>query len=275
MKRPSFQFYPADWLSDMQLRMLPWASKGLYMDLLCYCWREGWIPSDSSAIAQLSGCHDSAIIQPCLKLFQVDPIDPSKLIHKRIQEEKNKQDQYSKERSESGKRGAKAKWNKEIQKENSSANGSATKEPIAKNGSSTSISSATSTTDNTKHISPKGDESEIGKSRKELNSDLSNKAETIYSYYPRKVGKTAAIKAIVLAMKYESYEKLLETVKTYAEKIAWKEPQFIPYPSTWFNEGRFNDDQSDWEKPSSGQKPDHRAAKKENEFQEKITIKQL
>jgi len=134
---------------------------------------------------------------------------------------------------------------------------------------------AEANTDNTKSISPKGDGIDIGKTRKELNSNLSEKAETIYSHYPRKVGKTAAIKAIVSAMKYESYEKLLETVKEYAEKIAWKEPQFIPHPSTWFNEGRFNDDPSEWNKPASPQKPDHRTAKKENEFQEKITIKQL
>jgi hypothetical protein len=141
------------------------------------------------------------------------------------------------------------------------------------NANTEAESEADTNTDNTKPISPKGDGSDIGKSRKELNSDLSNKAETIYSHYPRKVGKTAAIKAIVSAMKYESYEKLLETVKIYAEKITWKEPQFIPHPSTWFNEGRYNDDPSEWNKPASPQKPDHRAAKKENEFQEKIKIK--
>ena len=99
--------------------------------------------------------------------------------------------------------------------------------------------------------SPKGELIKIGKTRKELNSDLSEKAETIYSYYPRKVGKTAAIKAIISAMRHESYESLLQTVKTYAEKITWKEPQFIPYPSTWFNEGRFNDDQSEWNESKS------------------------
>jgi hypothetical protein len=143
MKRPSFQFYPADWLSDMQVRLLPWASRGLYMDLICYCWREGWIPSDGSAIAQLCGCHDLAIIEPCLLLFQPHPEDPSKLVHKRLIEEKNQQDNHRKERSESGKRGAKARWNKDCKLSHSSANGSAIKQPIAKNASSTSTSTST------------------------------------------------------------------------------------------------------------------------------------
>ncbi len=156
MKRPSFQFYPADWLSDMQIRLMPWASRGLYIELLCYCWREDWIPADSSAIAQLCGCHDLAIVEPCLQLFQPHPDDPSKLVHKRLQVEKIKQDRHREERSLSGRRGAKSRWNREI-KENhageahciladSSANGSAISsaidQPMAKNGSSTSSSTS-------------------------------------------------------------------------------------------------------------------------------------
>ena len=162
MKRPSFQFYPADYLADMQLRMLPWASKGLYMDMLCYCWREGWIPSDSSAIAQLCGCHDLAIVEPCKKLFQVDETDPSKMTHKRLNEEKIKQDEHRKERSISGKKGAKTRWNKgsrtKVSQNDSSANSSAIKEPIAKNSSSTSTSSSTSSS---KFIIPTIDEVKI------------------------------------------------------------------------------------------------------------------
>ena len=156
MKRPSFQFYPADWLSDMRVRMLPWASRGLFIELLCYCWREEWIPADSSAIAQLCGCHDLAIVEPCLQLFQPHPDDSSKLIHKRLQEEKIKQDQHREERALSGRRGAKSRWGREIKKSragvghgiladssaNSSANGSAINQPMAKNGSSTSSSTS-------------------------------------------------------------------------------------------------------------------------------------
>jgi hypothetical protein len=151
-KRPAFQFYPGDWLADMRIRMLPWASRGLYMELLCYCWREDWIPADSSAIAQLCGCHDLAIVEPCLQLFQPHPSDSSKLIHQRLVEEKMKQDQYREERSLSGKRGAKLRWESGMRENtgavngHSSANGSAISsainQPMAKNSSSSSTSTS-------------------------------------------------------------------------------------------------------------------------------------
>jgi len=143
-KSPAFQWYPADWLSDMRVRLLPWAAKGLYVDLLCYCWREGYVPADSSAIAQLCGCHDLAMIEQCLELFCATD-DPTKLTHKRLEKERIKQSEHRKERSNSGKKGAKARWNKGKQpqtKQDSSANGSAIKQPLAKNGSSSSSSTS-------------------------------------------------------------------------------------------------------------------------------------
>ena len=161
-KRPAFQFYPGDWLADMRIRMLPWASRGLYMELLCYCWREEWIPADSSAIAQLCGCHDLAIVEPCLQLFQPHPSDSSKLIHQRLVEEKLKQDQYREERSLSGKRGAKLRWDSGMRENTSAATGdssangsaisSAINQPMAKNSSSTSSSTSTSNTSSKEEV---------------------------------------------------------------------------------------------------------------------------
>jgi hypothetical protein len=36
MKRPSFQFYPGDWLHDVGLRACSLAARGLWVDMLCY-----------------------------------------------------------------------------------------------------------------------------------------------------------------------------------------------------------------------------------------------
>lgn len=35
MKRPSFQFYPGDWLNDAPLRMVSIGARGLWIDMLC------------------------------------------------------------------------------------------------------------------------------------------------------------------------------------------------------------------------------------------------
>jgi len=36
MKRPSFQFYPGDWLNDAALRMVSVGARGLWIEMLCY-----------------------------------------------------------------------------------------------------------------------------------------------------------------------------------------------------------------------------------------------
>lgn len=36
MKRPSFQFYPSDWLRDTALRTCSVGARGLWIDMICY-----------------------------------------------------------------------------------------------------------------------------------------------------------------------------------------------------------------------------------------------
>jgi hypothetical protein len=55
--------------------------------------------------------------------------EPSRLIHERLEREREKQQRHRIERSESGSKGAKSRWNKGDRE-----NGSAIKEPMAKNG---------------------------------------------------------------------------------------------------------------------------------------------
>lgn len=81
--------------------------------------------------------------------------------------------------------------------------------------------------------------------------DFDKLAEAVYALYPRKVGKAAAIKAIVKVLKNGTITELeLQTrVKRYAEAVAkWSEQDrtYIPNPSTWFNQGRYDDDPNTW-----------------------------
>jgi len=199
--------------------MLPWASRGLYIELLCYCWREEWIPADGSAIAQLCGCHDLAIVEPCLPLFQQHPDDPSKLVHKRLLEEKLKQDEYKEERSLSGKRGAKSRWASKIKGNSegvahgvladSSANGSAINQPMAKNGSSTSSSTLKKKGDE----SPRLEEIEFPAS---LQTSRFRQAWSEYLDY-RKAGKfkllqPASIKAQLLKLSEIGHDTAIEAI---------------------------------------------------------------
>jgi len=67
------------------------------------------------------------------------------------------------------------------------------------------------------------------------------KVEEIYEAYPRHVAKAEALKAIEKAIKIVSPEILLELTKKYSRQIVGKDPQFTPYPSTWFNQRRWED----------------------------------
>lgn len=81
-------------------------------------------------------------------------------------------------------------------------------------------------------------------------------AEAIYAAYPRKVGKTAAIKAIERVLKAGpiTAETLLAKVEAYAAATSlWADSDrdFIPHPASWVNAGRYDDDPNDWARTSS------------------------
>lgn len=71
--------------------------------------------------------------------------------------------------------------------------------------------------------------------------------DEIYKAYPRHIAVGAAKKSIINAIKRGvTAEFLLERVKVYAKAKEGCDPQYIPHPSTWFNQERYNDDESEW-----------------------------
>lgn len=78
---------------------------------------------------------------------------------------------------------------------------------------------------------------------KENNSkDISTAFETFWNLYPRKIAKGAARTAFEKACRKESIETILRVTEYYANKSDLPELQFIPHPSTWLNQERWNDD---------------------------------
>lgn len=95
-----------------------------------------------------------------------------------------------------------------------------------------------------------------GKDKKGIDPSIAllaaSNASSIYEAYPRKVGKDQAIKSILKALKSNNFEFLMERTKLFAQASAGSDEQFIPYPATWFNQQRFNDDPESWyPKPST------------------------
>ncbi len=81
-------------------------------------------------------------------------------------------------------------------------------------------------------------------------------ALTVYSLYPRKVGRDAAIKAIERAAARLKTEPdpmayLMERTKLYSTAVSmWPQPdkQYVPHAATWYNQGRYADDSKEWQR---------------------------
>lgn len=93
-------------------------------------------------------------------------------------------------------------------------------------------------------------------------------AEKIYQAYPRHIGKAKAVPAIEKAietiaarsgwMKKQAAVWLLDRVEKFAGSLAGKRGTFTPYPTTWMNGGRYDDDDAEWQRTDDG--PDERCA---------------
>jgi uncharacterized protein YdaU (DUF1376 family) len=168
MKTPAFQFYPADFLSDENVVLMSNRELGCYIKLMCYCWREGSIPSDLKKIARLCGEDGSAMADLWIAIgvcFEVSGSDESRMVHPRLETERLKQSEFKTERSESGKKGAEARWNKGSSK-NSSAMAQPLAQPMANDGSSSSSSSSEVSECVVTPITPQSNEPDANPSRR-------------------------------------------------------------------------------------------------------------
>lgn len=54
-KSPAYQFYPEAWFSSSKVRRMSHTEKGMYTDLLAYCWLENGLPTDVKLLAAMLG----------------------------------------------------------------------------------------------------------------------------------------------------------------------------------------------------------------------------
>jgi DNA-binding MarR family transcriptional regulator len=60
--------------------------------------------------------------------------------------------------------------------------------------------------------------------------------------YPRRIGKAAARKAYVKAMKAATHDDIMFGLSQQMPSLASREQQYIPHPSTWLTQERWNDE---------------------------------
>ena len=109
-KSPAFQWYPKDIMSSERVKLLSILQEGAYRIAIDSCWLHGSVPSDPRKLSKVIGKGCSAkLASDIIHLFIVDPSDSSRLIHDRLEVEREKQIQFHEKQSENGKRGGRPK----------------------------------------------------------------------------------------------------------------------------------------------------------------------
>lgn len=110
-KFPWFPCYVSDWLGSSRIAAMTAAQEGAYHRLLCLAWSDKHcsLPSDRDALASMSKLPIDQL-EPILACFEPHPTIKKRLHNIRLTDEWNKAEQYHKERSEAGKKGALKLW---------------------------------------------------------------------------------------------------------------------------------------------------------------------
>lgn len=84
----------------------------------------------------------------------------------------------------------------------------------------------------------------LSKNVPEVEVDIKEKErafEAFWDAYPRKVGRKAAVKAFEKSLADVEPDQLIASAKAYAQSCSGSEPRFIAHPTTWLNQGRWDE----------------------------------
>lgn len=130
-KSPAYQQYPSDYLSDFKVQAMTLEEEGMYVRLMQYCWKEVSLPNDPEILKSLcKGKHPTAMVLSC---FSDDGC--GNLRHKRLDEERKKQEENVQRRSIAGQKGNEKRWGKRKKTHKKIANGSQCDNLAIANGS--------------------------------------------------------------------------------------------------------------------------------------------
>jgi uncharacterized protein YdaU (DUF1376 family) len=116
-KSPSFQFYAADYLADENTALMTLEEEGAYIRAMAYCWREGSIPADDDHLSRLLKGASTTVLRVVRECFNQSPTDPLRLVHRRLEKEREKQKVWREKSAEGGRKSGESKRMNNLQKE--------------------------------------------------------------------------------------------------------------------------------------------------------------
>ncbi len=217
-KSPAFQFYPQDYLSSSSVAEMSLEEEGAYIRLLCYCWTVGSIPADPERCARLAGKGCTIAISTVVqRAFNGTSTDPQRLVHPRLEKEREKQLLHKQRASIAGKKSAVSR--------------AASRDVKAtKNGRSTERQRKV------KSSSSSSDEDDF---------DTQSQVDQFGQFWavcPKRVAIERARKAWIKATTIEKPDQIIDAMRVYAKSVVGKEPQYIAHPATWLNGQQWKDE---------------------------------
>lgn len=201
---------------------------GAYFLLIGEAWQLGGaLPDDDTKLAAWALCtpQEWAAMKPIVMEFFA--LRRGKWWHDRVREELASYEATSRKRKEAGKKGGKASGGNA--RENQEANACllpTEPEPEPEPKIREAIASLSL--------------AQAGPTR----TDIARGFLAFWAEYPKRVGKDAAAKSFDRAMRRADGPDPLETIMAGLRRAlpGWDDPQFIPNPTTWLNQGRWTDD---------------------------------
>lgn len=225
-RRPAIMLYKGDWKRDPQLSMCSPATRGIWIDLLC--------DMDDLASATIQGT--AAMLARMCRASAAELTNALKELRTSGAADVSEEDGIF---TVSSRRIARDLMISEVR-----SNAVQSRYKTSTNETSKATQNAESESE---------DEIAFG-----VGSKKSCNAEAIYSAYPRKVGKAAAVKAINAAFQRlcrgenpqlavdHAEDFLLEAATAFAKSPAGNKGTYTPHPATWFGAGRYLDDPREW-----------------------------
>lgn len=234
-KDPSFPFYASDWLGSTKRAVMTPGQRGAYIDLLCHQWGDATcsLEDDDQLLAALSGLNEgwfngaSVVLRKC---FPSHPTLVGRIANPRLLELRAERDAWVAKSREGGRK-----------------SGVSRRKRQAKGGSTTALTKG----------QPKGNSPSPSPSSKKT-PIVPTEFDAWWALWPRgrKVGKDAAErtyrKAVGRLQKKrgwtptEAHQYLADRLRAFVASPKCL-GDYCPHPSTWLNEGRYDDDPAAWD----------------------------
>jgi hypothetical protein len=250
------------WLSSLTRMQTDLAARGLYRDFLDFCYLEGGIPADRDSMIRIAACtpeeFDTAWPQIKHK-FEDVPGRPGWLIMSKVTEVLSESGYSSEQKIEAGRLGATARWQKCVIAHaipDAIAPVIADANEVSDRSKKLEVRGKSSEVQTIKPCaSPVGDPRELARlsvpfkeeKSKAIHGKLTPEQEFWFtewwSVYWRRIAKKPARDAFRKHVTTATrFREVLAATKAQSPEMLSREAEFQPFPATWLNGERWNDE---------------------------------